>query len=100
MRTTTPSSAPGSSAGAAAPGPAAASVPVPVPVPAPAPSTGERALVLGGGGSTGNAWLIGVVAGLADAGVDVTTAHLTVGTSAGATAAAQLAGATPAELYP
>ncbi|MEV8180099.1 patatin-like phospholipase family protein [Cellulosimicrobium funkei] len=91
MSTTTPSSAPGSSAGAAAPGPAA--------VPVPAPTTGERALVLGGGGSTGNAWLIGVVAGLADAGVDVTTADLTVGTSAGATTAAQLAGATPAELY-
>ena len=99
MSTTTPSSAPGSSAGAAAPGPAAASVPVSVPVQTPAPTTGERALVLGGGGSTGNAWLIGVVAGLADAGVDVTTADLTVGTSAGATAAAQLAGATPAELY-
>ncbi|WP_456843768.1 patatin-like phospholipase family protein [Cellulomonas sp. P5_C6] len=59
---------------------------------------GERALVLGGGGSTGNAWLIGVVAGLAEAGLDVTTADLTVGTSAGSTAAAQLAGATPAEL--
>ncbi|MFF8346555.1 patatin-like phospholipase family protein [Cellulosimicrobium funkei] len=101
MSTTTPSSAPGSSAGAAVPGPAAASVPVPVPVPVqtPALTTGERALVLGGGGSTGNAWLIGVVAGLADAGVDVTTADLTVGTSAGATTAAQLAGATPAELY-
>ncbi|MGC5166577.1 patatin-like phospholipase family protein [Luteimicrobium sp. DT211] len=59
---------------------------------------GERALVLGGGGSTGNAWLIGVVAGLFDAGLDVTTADLTVGTSAGSTAAAQLGGATPAEL--
>ena len=40
-------------------------------------SSGERALVLGGGGSTGNAWLIGVIAGLFDAGLDVTTAHLT-----------------------
>ena len=60
---------------------------------------GDRALVLGGGGSTGNAWLIGVVAGLFDAGLDVTTADLTVGTSAGSTAAAQLAGATPTELY-
>jgi NTE family protein len=65
----------------------------------PAPAAGERALVLGGGGSTGNAWLIGVVAGLFDAGLDVTTADLTVGTSAGATAAAQLAGAAPPELY-
>ena len=60
--------------------------------------TGERALVLGGGGSTGNAWLIGVLAGLFDAGLDVTTADLTIGTSAGSTAAAQMAGATPTEL--
>ena len=59
----------------------------------------SRALVLGGGGSTGNAWLIGVVAGLFDAGLDVTSADLTIGTSAGSTAAAQLAGATPTELF-
>jgi NTE family protein len=58
----------------------------------------KRALVLGGGGSTGNAWLIGVIAGLFDAGLDATTADLTIGTSAGSTAAAQLAGATPTEL--
>ena len=57
-----------------------------------------RALVLGGGGSTGNAWLLGVVAGLSEAGLDM-TADTTVGTSAGSTAAAQLAGATPAELF-
>jgi NTE family protein len=56
-------------------------------------------LVLGGGGSTGNAWLIGVVAGLYEAGLDVTDADLTVGTSAGSTAAAQVAGATPTELF-
>ncbi len=62
-------------------------------------TTGERALVLGGGGSTGNAWLIGVIAGLFDAGLDVTTADLTVGTSAGSTAAAQIAGARPTELF-
>ncbi len=61
-------------------------------------AAGERALVLGGGGSTGNAWLIGVIAGLFDAGLDVTTADLTIGTSAGSTAAAQIAGATPFEL--
>jgi NTE family protein len=60
---------------------------------------GERALVLGGGGSSGNGWLIGVLAGLSDAGLDVTTADLTVGTSAGSTTAAQLGGATPAELF-
>lgn len=59
---------------------------------------GRRALVLGGGGSTGNAWLIGVVAGLFDAGLDVTGADLLIGTSAGSTAAAQIAGATPGEL--
>ena len=59
----------------------------------------ERALVLGGGGSTGNAWLIGVIAGLFDAGLDVTTADLTIGTSAGSTAAAQIAGATPTDLF-
>ncbi|MET3811309.1 patatin-like phospholipase family protein [Arthrobacter sp. UYEF3] len=59
---------------------------------------GERALVLGGGGSTGNAWLIGVIAGLFDAGLDMTTADLTIGTSAGSTAAAQIGGATPTEL--
>ncbi|MGG5173381.1 patatin-like phospholipase family protein [Pseudarthrobacter sp. J1738] len=60
----------------------------------------QRALVLGGGGSTGNAWLIGVVAGLVDAGCRVKDFDLIVGTSAGATAAAQItSGATPAELF-
>jgi NTE family protein len=58
----------------------------------------RRALVLGGGGSTGNAWLIGVIAGLFDSRLDVTRADLTVGTSAGATAAAQFAGASPTTL--
>jgi hypothetical protein len=38
------------------------------------PASGERAPVLGGGGSTGNAWAIGVLAGLAEAGLDVTEA--------------------------
>ena len=56
-------------------------------------------MVLGGGGSTGNAWLIGIIAGLFEAGVDVTDADLTIGTSAGSTAAAQIAAATPDELY-
>ena len=59
---------------------------------------GERALVLGGGGSAGNAWLIGVIAGLFDAGLDVTEADLIIGTSAGSTAAAQITSATPTEL--
>jgi NTE family protein len=62
------------------------------------PAAGERALVLGGGGSTGNAWLIGIIAGLFDAGLDVTAADLIIGTSAGSTAAAQITGATPPEL--
>jgi len=61
-------------------------------------AAGKRALVLGGGGSTGNAWLIGVIAGLFDAGLDVTQADLVIGTSAGSTAAAQTTGATPTEL--
>ena len=60
--------------------------------------TGQRALVLGGGGSTGNAWLIGVVAGLCDAALDVTEPDLIIGTSAGATAAAQIAHASPLRL--
>jgi NTE family protein len=64
-----------------------------------APAAGERALVLGGGGSTGHAWLIGVIAGLFEAGLDVTGADLIIGTSAGATAAAQITGATPTELF-
>ena len=58
----------------------------------------DRALVLGGGGSTGNAWLIGVIAGLFDAGFDATGADLIVGTSAGSTAAAQITSASPARL--
>ena len=48
--------------------------------------------------STGNAWLIGVVAGLAGAGIDLTEADVIIGTSAGATAAAQLTGTAPADL--
>jgi NTE family protein len=32
----------------------------------------ERALVLGGAGSAGNAWEIGVIAGLFEAGLDLT----------------------------
>jgi NTE family protein len=59
----------------------------------------ERALVLGGGGSSGNAWVIGVVAGLLDGGLDVTDADLVVGTSSGSTAAAMLTGTDPRELF-
>ena len=51
---------------------------------------GERALVLGGGGLSGVAWETGVLAGLAAGGADVTAADYVLGTSAGATVAAQL----------
>ncbi len=61
-------------------------------------SPGRRALVLHGGGSAGNAWEIGVIAGLSAAGLDVTDADLIIGTSAGATAAAQITATPPAEL--
>jgi NTE family protein len=42
-----------------------------------------EALVLGGGGVAGIAWITGLLRGLADAGQDVTGADLIVGTSAG-----------------
>jgi NTE family protein len=59
-----------------------------------------RALVLAGGGAAGNAWELGLIAGLADARVDVTEADLIIGTSAGSTVAAQItSGTRPAELY-
>ncbi|MGI8700195.1 MAG: patatin-like phospholipase family protein [Nocardioidaceae bacterium] len=59
-------------------------------------ATGERALVLAGAGAAGNAWEIGVIAGLFDAGLDVTEADLIIGTSAGSTVAAQITSATRA----
>jgi NTE family protein len=60
----------------------------------------RTALVLAGAGAAGNAWQLGLIAGLADAGVDVTTADLIIGTSAGSTVAAQItSGTRSAELY-
>ncbi len=60
----------------------------------------QRALVLGGGGVTGVAWEIGLLAGLADRGIQLEVADLLVGTSAGAVVGAQLAwGADLAQLY-
>lgn len=53
--------------------------------------TTSRALVLGGGGVGGIAWLLGLVTSLREAGVDLDTADVLVGTSAGAAVAAQLA---------
>ncbi|MDP9795845.1 NTE family protein [Catenuloplanes nepalensis] len=58
----------------------------------------ETALVLGAGGLTGIAWHLGIIIGLRESGVDLTSAGLTVGTSAGAIAGALLAtGADPVE---
>lgn len=51
----------------------------------------ERALVLGGGGPVGNAWMAGLIAGLLDQGVDLGRAELIIGTSAGSIVGAQLA---------
>jgi NTE family protein len=60
----------------------------------------RTALVLGGGGVTGIAWELGILKGLADAGVDLTTADLVVGTSAGSVVGAQITtGRTVDELY-
>jgi NTE family protein len=50
----------------------------------------RTALVLGGGGITGIAWELGVLAGLAEAGVDLGSADLVIGTSAGSVVGAQL----------
>jgi len=62
--------------------------------------TRRRALVLGGGGVTGIAWMTGLLAGLAEAGTDLTSADLVVGTSAGSVVGAQiLSGVTLEDLY-
>ena len=59
-----------------------------------------RALVLGGGGITGIAWEIGMLAGLCAKGIDLTAADLVVGTSAGSVVGAQVrSGAVLEELY-
>ncbi len=58
------------------------------------------ALVLGGGGLAGVAWETGILHALTERGLDVNTADRVVGTSAGATVAAQLASRIPvAELF-
>ena len=49
-----------------------------------------QALVLGGGGVAGIAWITGLLTGLAEADEDVTGADMIVGTSAGSTVAAQV----------
>ena len=60
----------------------------------------EKALVLGGGGVTGIAWEIGILAGLAERGVDLTDADLVVGTSAGSVVGVDVrSGTSLADLY-
>jgi NTE family protein len=58
-----------------------------------ATTEGTRALVLGGGGVAGIAWEIGVLARLAECGLDLPAeADVVIGTSAGATVGALVAG--------
>jgi NTE family protein len=58
------------------------------------------AVVLGGGGSAGVAWEIGVVHGLAEGGVGLRSADLLVGTSAGSIVAVRMcSGASTARLF-
>lgn len=56
-----------------------------------------RALVLGGGGVTGIAWELGMLAGLADHGIDLRHADLVVGTSAGSVVGALITSGTGLE---
>jgi NTE family protein len=59
-----------------------------------------KALVLGGGGTTGIAWEMGIILGLHDRGIDVIDADLVVGTSAGSVVGAQItSGLTLEDLY-
>ena len=58
------------------------------------------ALVLGGGGPVGGAWLTGVLAGLTEAGIDLGSADVVIGTSAGAVFGSRLRSGVPAaDLY-
>lgn len=61
----------------------------------------SNALVLAGGGVTGIAWELGVLQGLAENGLDLTSeAHVVVGTSAGSSVGAQILSGVPlAQLY-
>jgi NTE family protein len=57
----------------------------------------RRALVLGGGGITGIAWELGIPAGLAELGIDLSDADLVIGTSAGSVVGAKLTSGTDLE---
>ena len=62
--------------------------------------SGPSALVLGGGGITGIAWELGILHGLAEAGIDLTASDTVVGTSAGSVVGAHLgSGLSLADLY-
>ncbi len=59
-----------------------------------------RALVLGGGGITGIGWELGLLAGLAEKGIDILSPDTVVGTSAGSVVGAQiLSGESIEDLY-
>ncbi|MEV6957156.1 patatin-like phospholipase family protein [Streptomyces sp. NPDC051183] len=57
----------------------------------------DTALVLGGGGTAGGAWTVGMLAGLAEAGLDLSRADVLIGTSAGAVIATRIATGVPVE---
>lgn len=59
----------------------------------------RRALVLAGGGYVASSWEIGLLTGMADAGLDVRNADLFVGTSAGARVALDLTSGKPLEEF-
>jgi NTE family protein len=57
----------------------------------------RKALVLAGGGITGIGWELGILAGLAELGVDLSDADVVVGTSAGSVVGAQLTSGIPVQ---
>jgi NTE family protein len=59
----------------------------------------RRALVLAGGGYVASSWEIGLIAGMADAGLDARNADLFVGTSSGARVALDLTSGKPLEEF-
>ena len=62
-------------------------------------STIRRALVLAGGGFVASSWEIGLLTGMADAGLDVRNTDLFVGTSAGARVALDITSGKPLEEF-
>ncbi|MFL6171554.1 MAG: patatin-like phospholipase family protein [Marmoricola sp.] len=59
----------------------------------------KRALVLGGGGVTGVAWELGILAGLHEHGVDLTGADVVIGTSAGSVVGTRITTGALADAY-